>query len=111
VPPRAITYTTYLCDYCPFNHLCGVEEFAVNEEMERVTDPEVKELVENYFTLKEAEEKFEIVKEDLRSRFSGKNVQVGNDYKILSRLVEVKPDQEAKPRKGYKYWTMKILKQ
>ncbi|MBU1626136.1 hypothetical protein KKB18_02100, partial [bacterium] len=109
-PPLPIAYNAYLCDQCPFNHLCGVEEFSGSAEMGMVSDPEVKELVENYFFLKEAEEKFEIVKEDLKSRFSGKNVQVGDDYKILSRLVEVKPDPEPKPRKGYKYWTMKILK-
>jgi len=109
-PPAPIPYSSFHCEECPFNHLCDVDEVSEFDNIDVVSDPELRDIVKNYFVLKEAAERFEVVKDDLKARFSGKNVRVGEEYKILSRLVEVKPDPEPKPRKGYKYWTLKILK-
>jgi len=108
-PPPALPYLPGICEPCPFNHICEAGNGEVKDDnFEKIDAPDIREMIKEYFMLKEAHEKFEIVKEDIRAQFSGRNAIIGEDYKIKSRLVEVKPDPSPKPRKGYKYWAINI---
>jgi hypothetical protein len=109
-PPAGMPYSRYHCNNCPFLHLCDTDYSASNSEFEQLSDPEEKVRFDQYFALKEAADKFEELREELKAEFSGRKAIVGEEYKVDSKLVEVKPDADPKPRKGYKYWNLKIIR-
>ncbi len=107
--PERIEYSSELCGNCPFEHICMPLALSNEQIIENAED--LKKLY-RWAELKQAAKEFQKLDKELKERFRGQNVIIG-DFSITSKEVETTiyrvPDAIKKQfAEKKKYWRVEI---
>jgi len=108
--PEPIEYNEEVCEYCSFKHLCP--QVKPEKEIEEVTDEEIKEKLEKWYSLKDIAKEFSELDKEIKTKFKGKVCKVGNFYIsgkwIKSKRYDIPKEIKEKYAKEYEYWRAEI---